>query len=90
MVQAEAGAGPELQLIAGGNGDRKAGGKEAPFPRRQQAVLGARNVEPGAAGSGPGRERQPFAVGQPLDLDVDQSTLPTLTSGRLNASATPG
>ena len=62
-------------------------------PGGQLHLVRARDVIPRGASGRRRRLRQPLPVGQPDDLDVDHgyaSTDATSTSGRPNASATPG
>src|ERR1043166_4728539 len=90
VAQREPRAGPDLDLEALGDRHREAGGVEAPLAGPEHRGFRAGQIEAGGAGGGPRWDRQPLAVGEPGDQDLDQSTASTPARGRPNASATPG
>jgi hypothetical protein len=90
VLQGQTRPGPNLALVILGQCDRQAGSEGTALQRRQDAVLGARQIIARRSGRGPGRQRKPLAVRQSGEQDLGQSAAATSVSGSWKASATPG
>lgn len=86
MFERQPGARPDLDFIASWDGDGEAGGDQATIARAQDAVLSARDVEARAPCGSASGERQPLAVREASDLDLEHHRKTSTVNGQRDLS----